>query len=55
MMLWNTTDKPQEHKLARYAEMLKGYQTGRDVLKEAAVDLNTIYLEPFSLRVIELQ
>lgn len=54
MMLWNTTDKAQEHKLERYAEMLKGYRTGRDVIKEEAVNLNAIRIEPFSVRVIEL-
>ena len=55
MMLWNTTDKAQEHKLERYAEMLKGYRGGRDVLKEETVNLNAIRIEPFSVRVIVLQ
>ena len=55
MMLWNTTDKAQEHKLERYAEMLKGYRGGRDVLKEEMVNLKAINLAPFSVRVIELQ
>jgi glycosidase len=55
MMLWNTTDKPQDHKLARYAEMLKGYQNGRDVLTEETLALDAIRLEPFSVRVIELK
>ena len=55
MMLWNTTDKPLEHKLERYVEMLKGYRSGRDVVKEETVNLDVIRIEPFSLRVIELQ
>lgn len=55
MVIWNTNEQAVNHSLGRYAEMLKGYQKGQDVLKGQSVELNTIAVEPFSLRVIELR
>lgn len=54
MVIWNTNEQAVNHPLVRYAEMLKGYQKGQDVLKGQSVELNAIAVEPFSLRVIEL-
>lgn len=55
MVIWNTNEKAVNHQLERYAEMLKGYQKGKDVLKEQMLELKAIAVEPFSVRVIELQ
>jgi glycosidase len=54
MVVWNTSDKPVEHKLARYAEMLNGYRTGLDVLSGQSLGLESLQLEATTVRVIEL-
>lgn len=55
MVIWNTNEQAVNHQLGRYGEMLKGYQKGKDILKQQTVELSAIQVEPFSVRVIELQ
>lgn len=56
MMVWNTTNAPIVHNLSRYAEMLKGYSSGQDIiLAKPVADLNAISVEPYAIRVIELK
>jgi neopullulanase len=55
LVIWNTSDKDLEHSTSRYAEMLSGYTSAKDVVSgETLSGLGTLKVGANGIRVLEL-